>query len=213
MTNTLRHLGTVALCGMLAFATICLAAQWLRPDLDWTRVPMSFYLIGPYGGLVRGAYFLMAASLVLIGSGWYLALSRRSRSAAPLLLFSIGAVSLCVTALQRTNTAGLPPTFEGYVHGVASQTAFLCTVTAMILQAMRLRRDPAWRHWFAPASGYAIACFAALWIQALWRELPRGSSQKFLMLAIVLWLIVAARALRRPVNRQALGRDSEVPGC
>jgi hypothetical protein len=204
MKNPSRYLGTIALCGILAFTAICLASQWLRPDLDWSRVPMSFYLIGPYGNLVRAAYFIMAASLVLIGTGGYLTLLPDARSAAPLLLFVIGAAGLCITALARTNTSGLPPTFEGYVHGVAAQSAFLCTVTAMILQAMRLRRDTAWRPWFAPACWYALACFAALWIQAFWRNLPRGSSQKLLMLAIVFWLAIAAWALRR-------GRPSSRP--
>jgi hypothetical protein len=197
MTTMPRHVATLALCSIGIFIAMCLATQWLRPDLDWVRTPMSFYLIGSYGYVLRAAYFLMAASLVLLGAGWYVELSRGARSAAPLLLFSIGALALCITALERTDVASLPPSFEGYVHGVAAQTAFLCTVTAMVLQALRLRHDRLWRRWFAPALWYALACFAALWVQAFWRALPRGASQKLLMLAIVLWLAAAAFVLRR----------------
>jgi hypothetical protein len=192
----------IALAGMASFLATGAAAQCLRPDLDWVRVPNSFYLIGPWGGMVCAGYYAMALALVLLGAGAYQALSREARSGAPLLLFVAGGVALAITALARTDTWNNPPTLHGYVHGMAAQAAFLCTNTAMLLQSARLRGDARWRHWFRPAFAYAALCFALLWTQAFWRALPRGLGQKALIVLMLGWLLAAAwRLLRGP------GRD------
>lgn len=201
--KTTERLGTLALIGMTVFLATSIAAQFLRGDLDWAKVPNSFYLIGPYGWMVRIGYVAMSLALAGFATGAYLALSTTARSAAPLLLFVIAGVALSVTAFERTPIAGQAPSFEGYVHGVAAQTAFLCTVTAMLLQAWRLRGDPRWKRWFKPAFFYASICFIFLWVQALWRELPRGSSQKLLILLIAGWLMFAAYRLRRGPDSMA----------
>ncbi|MEW9570670.1 DUF998 domain-containing protein [Rhodanobacter sp. Si-c] len=192
-------MATIALAGMTAFLATGIAAQYLRPDLDWAQVPNSFYLIGPWGGMVRAGYYAMALALVLLGTGGYRALPTETRSAAPLLLFVAGGAALALTALATTDTWNHPPTLHGYVHGVAAQSAFLCTTTAMLLQAWRLRGDARWRRWFRPAFAYATICFVLLWVQASWRALPRGLSQKVLIVLILGWLVAAAwRMLRGP---------------
>lgn len=177
---------------------VCASAQVLRTDLNWLRAPLSFYLIGPHAMWVRGAYFALATALVALGVGYYYrALSRGARSAAPLLLFACAGVALVVTALAETSTPSSPPNLEGFIHGVAAQTAFLCTTTAMLLQSWRLREDPQWRSRFAPAFALAAFCFIALWVQVLWRDAPRGLTQKLLILAILYWLGLAADWLRK----------------
>ncbi|MBD8900279.1 DUF998 domain-containing protein [Rhodanobacter sp. DHG33] len=189
----------MALAGMLVFLATGIAAQCLRPDLDWVRVPNSFYLIGPWGGMVRTGYYAMAFALALFGASAYSALMPAARSGAPLLLFVVAGAALALTVLATTDTPGRPPTLHGYVHGMAAQTAFLCTATAMLLQAWRWRGDPHWRRWFRSAFAYAALCFVLLWVQAFWRTLPRGLSQKMLILLILGWLIAAAwRLLRSP---------------
>lgn len=195
--DKVSRLGTTALLGITTFVLTSLLAQFLRPDLDWARVPNSFYLIGPYGWLVQTGYVAMSGALILLAVGGYLALSAPARSAAPALLFVVGGMALTLTAAMHTDVPGQPPMLEGYVHGVAAQTAFLCTTVAMILQAWRLRGDARWRRWFKPAFGYAAVCFALMWVQTFWRELPRGASQKALIVLIAAWLILAAYRLRR----------------
>lgn len=197
MTAT-RRLAALALAGMLAFLASSLAAQFLRPDLDWAATPNSFYLIGPWGGMVRIGYYALAVALVLLGLAARRALSPAARSAAPLLLFALGGVGLTLTALAPTDTWQHPPTLHGFVHGVAAQTAFLCSATAMLLQAWRLRGDTRWRRHFPFAFGWAALCFALLWVQVLWRALPRGASQKILILLMLGWLLAAAWQLLRP---------------
>lgn len=185
-------LGSLALAGILVFALACVLTQILRRDLDWIDVPLSFYLLGPGGMWLRAAYFVMAASLVLLGLGLYHALATPARSIAPLLLFVVSAVALCITAVAETNTWIHPATFHGFIHGVAAQATFLCVTVAMLLQSLRMRLDSCWRPWAKPALWGALVCFVSLWVQALWRDLPRGVSQKVLVLMIVLWLAAAA---------------------
>ncbi|HEY9131445.1 MAG TPA: DUF998 domain-containing protein [Dyella sp.] len=191
------HLGTIAMTGIAAFVLTSLFAQFLRSDLNWARVPNSFYLIGPYGEMVQAGYVAMSVALILLAVGGYVALSAPARSAAPALLFVAGGAALTVTAMAHTDVMGRPPTLQGYVHGIAAQTAFLSTTVAMMLQAWRLRGDPNWRRWFKPAFSYAAVCFLLMWVQAFWRELPRGASQKLLIVLIAGWLMLAAYRLYR----------------
>jgi hypothetical protein len=205
MTNradTFGHaLGLFALLGVAAFAITCGAAQFLRDDYDWLRVPLSFYVIGPYGRAVEAAYFVLASGLAALGAGWYRTLDRKARSAAPLLLFLLAAVALSVTAAEFTDIPGRPPTLHGLVHVVAANTTFLCVTVAMLLQSWRLRHDPRWRARFRPAFALAAFAFAALWIHALVHPIPRGLGEKAVIVLILLWLWCASWWLLRGPDR------------
>ncbi|MDO1527826.1 DUF998 domain-containing protein [Fulvimonas sp. R45] len=197
-----RHCGRVALAGILAFALAAVATQGLRPELDWLDAPLSFYLIGPWGPLLQAAYVAMAVALATLGGGYYRALPPGARSAAPWLLFVAAGVALAVTALAHSNLPGRAPTLEGFVHGTAAQASFLCVTVAMLLQSWRLRLEARWQARFRSAFALALACFAGLWVDALWKGMPRGLEQKLLIALIVLWLWRAAWWLCRAREAQ-----------
>lgn len=180
----------------VAFLLIALALQFLRQDLDWVRTPLSFYLIGPHGPLLQGAYGLLSLGLVGLGASAYRSGAPHARSAAPLLLFTVAGIALAVTALAETPFPGRAPTLQGLVHGWAAQTAFLCVTVAMLLQAWRWRADPGFRQRFAAAFWLAVLGFLALWVHVLVRDLPRGASQKAVIALIGLWLVLAAGWIR-----------------
>ncbi len=194
----------LAIAGLCAFALSALALHLLRPDLDPVERQMSFYLIGPWGPLLQAAYAALAVAMVCLAWGLYRAAPASARSAAPLLVFALAAASLTTTAYARTDMPGVDRTLEGLVHGLSAQAAFLLATTGLVLQALRLHRDPAWRaqaRWLLP---WALACFAAVWMLALWRELPRGLAQKTVIAMIVAWLGTTAWLLlarTRPVRR------------
>lgn len=197
-----RQLGTVASVGIGCFVLVAVAVQFLRTDLDWRHAPLSFYLLSDYGATLQVAYFSLALALAALGAGYYGALQRQARSAAPVLLFVVAAVALCVTAIEPSNLPQRAPTLDGFVHGVAASTAFLCVTVAMLLQSWRLRGDPRWRSRFVFGFGYAALCFAALWLQVAWRDVPRGLTQKVLIALIIGWLWLAARWLQREPDGQ-----------
>ncbi|KGI78417.1 hypothetical protein LF63_0107100 [Oleiagrimonas soli] len=189
------------------FALVCGAAQWLRGDLDWVRVPLSFYLIGPGAVWVRAAYVLLALALAMLGWGWYRALAPAARRATPAALFVLAGVALCVTAFATTNTYAHPATLHGLVHGIAAQTTFLCVTVAMLLLAGRLFHDARWRRHAGVASTWAVVCFVGLWVQALWRSAPRGLSQKLLIVLILGWLAWMAWLLWRKADEEVASAD------
>ncbi|MDQ3618062.1 MAG: DUF998 domain-containing protein [Pseudomonadota bacterium] len=190
----IARLGTIALAGVTAFALGCVASQFLRPDLNWLRAPMSFYLLGDYGIWLRAAYVALAAALAALGFGYYRALRHSSGNAVPLRLFVIAGTGLCVSTIAESDRSGL--SWEGLIHGIAATIAFLCVAIAMLLQSWRMRTDIWWRARFNTAFGLAVVCLVAMLMHVMWREGPRGLSQKFVIGLIVLWLLLAAGWLR-----------------
>jgi Protein of unknown function (DUF998) len=183
-----RACGAIALLCVATFASVCGSVQFLRSEYNPLGVPLSFYAFGPYGRAVMAAYFTLSPGLAALGIGWYRALGRNARSAAPLLLFVIAGVALSVTAIEFTDVPAHVPTLHGFLHIVAAGTTFICVTVAMLLQSWRLRRDPRWRAHFRSAFGLAAIAFAALWIYALVKPIPRGLGQKAVIALILLWL-------------------------
>ena len=199
-----RNLGTVALLAIAWFLATAVAVQVLRDDLDWIRVPLSFYLIGPYGPWLQCAYVALAIAIAVMATGYYRVIAAGPGRQGVLLLFFLGSVALAITAQAETDLGGGRELTAGaIVHAISAPLAFLFTTLAMLWQSWRFRTDPHWSGRFAVAFGLALFCFAALWVLALWRELPRGLSQKLVVMAILAWLALAAGWLRQspPMNQ------------
>lgn len=192
-----RACAAVGVLGVAAFAAICGGVQFARRDLDWIAAPLSLYLTGPFGAAVVAAYVALAFALIAIGAGFRGALSGRARSAAPLLLFVVGASALVLTALSEQRKAADASGFWALVHLIAAQTAFLCVTVAMLLQSWRLRGDARWRARFVAGFVLAAIAFVALWIYVLDHALPRGASQKIVIALILVWLGWASLRLWR----------------
>ena len=185
-----------ALAGLAAFVLAACALHLRRGDLDAVAHPMSLYLIGDWGAGLQAAYVALGLAMVGLGWGLYRSLAAPARSAAPLLLFALAAASLSTTAYAGMDLPGVDASLEGLVHALSAQAAFLFATTALVLQALRFRHDPAWRRdarWLLP---WALACFGAIWVLALGRELPRGLAQKAVIAMIVGWLGTVALRLR-----------------
>ncbi|RXR06598.1 DUF998 domain-containing protein [Pseudoxanthomonas composti] len=190
------RLANFALASLAAFVLASLALHALRPELDPVRSQMSLYLIGKGGHLLQAAYCGLSVGMVALALGLYRALAPAARSAAPLLLFALAGLSLTVTAFAWMDMPGVDRTVEGLIHGVSAQAAFLFATTGAILQALRFGHDPAWRGHRRWALPWALACFGAVWVLALWREAPRGLAQKAVIGLILGWMAVAAWQLR-----------------
>ncbi|KLJ02145.1 hypothetical protein WQ56_03715 [Luteimonas sp. FCS-9] len=187
----------MALASLVAFCVSAVALHLLRPDLDPVHSQMSLYLIGAWGPWLQAAYVALGAGMAALGWGLRRATCTAARSAAPLLLFVLGGLSLATTAYAWMDLPGIDRTLEGLIHGVSAQGAFLFATTGMVLQAVRLRRDVAWRACARWALPWALLCFASIWVLALWRDAPRGLAQKTVIAAILGWLVAVSLALWR----------------
>jgi hypothetical protein len=196
----------LGLAGVAAFAVVCGAVQRLRTDLEWSATPLSRYLTGAYGDAVVASYLALAVALAAIGLGFRRALRGRARSAAPLLLFFVAAFALALTALSEKAAATDPSGGWSLVHLIAAQATFLCVTVAMLLQSWRWRGDALWRRHSARGLVLAGLAFAALWLHVLVRALPRGASQKAVIVLILAWLAWASFRLWRTSSFSSLRR-------
>jgi hypothetical protein len=191
---------SLTIAGIAWFVLAAAALHALRPDLDAIDSQMSLYLIGAWGPLLQSAYAALGVAMIGLAVGLYRSMPPYARSAAPGLLFVLAGISLTVTAYAWTDMPGVDASLEGLVHGVSAHGAFLFATTAIVLQALRFRLDPAWRRhvrWLLP---WAVACFAAIWVLALWRDAPRGLTQKVVIAMIVGWLAAVVALLWQRVR-------------
>ena len=195
-------LALVALAAVLCFAATALSVHGLRPELAWVDAQMSVYLVGPWAGMLRAGYVALAIGILTLGIGLYREPPHPRRSAAPLLMFAVAAASLVVTAFAPMRFPDEEQRLVHLVHGTSAQAAFLCATTGMSLQAWRLRQAHDWQRIAPVLLGWALACFTGVWVLALFRDLPRGLSQKALVAAIVLWFGFVAWRLWREASRR-----------
>ncbi|UNK58695.1 DUF998 domain-containing protein [Pseudoxanthomonas daejeonensis] len=194
----LRHAAGIARAGLAWFVLVAVAVQGARPEYDWWQAPLSFYLSGPNSLWLRTAYDGLAVAAVLLGVGLWRGLAPSARYVLAPALFVAGGVSLAVTATWP----GASPDhavgdFDAVVHGLSAIASFLFAGVAMLLQSASLHRDPHWRTIAPLLLALAALAFAALWLHALWRELPRGGSQKIVIALYLCWLFLAGWHLRR----------------
>ncbi|MDE1984235.1 MAG: DUF998 domain-containing protein [Gammaproteobacteria bacterium] len=190
-------LGRLALAGVLYFFLVSTAVQFLRPEYSVMGTPLSFYLLGPYGGWLHGAFYALAAAILMLAIGCYIDSERPARTAATLVLFTLGAAGVAVTAVFPTDTSATL-TRHGVIHVVTAAVAFLATSAAMLMQSWRFRHDPHWRRRFRNAMELAVFEFIVLWYYALMHYPARGFMEKLTILLILLWLALVAWWLQTP---------------
>lgn len=193
----------VALAFALLFLGVALGLQATRVDLHWQQDTLSLYLHGPGGLLLRIAYVLLAAAIAIVAAGLYAQAPSRTRSAAPVLLFVVAALGLCVLAIGESYLPQQAPLLAPLVHALSAQAAFLCMTSAMLLQSAWLRRQLVWQRSAGIAQGLAFAAFAAMWLHVLWRTPLRGLTQKLTIVLILAWLVLVAYRLWRPLPAAA----------
>lgn len=203
MAGTGRHAAAFALATTLAFLGVCAGVQGLRGDLDPVAAPLSFYLVGPWGGWVQAVYYMLASGLVALAVALCRVPPHPARSLPAACLFVLAGVALAATSLAHDDVAVGGPAWIGLVHHIAASVAFLAVTVAMLLQSWRLRHWPGQGARAAAAGVLAVLAFASLWVHALDRALPRGASQKFVIVLVLAWLGSAAFWLLRASSRTA----------
>lgn len=191
--TSFRVLPITALAVFLAMAGL---VQWLRKDLSPRDAQMSMYLFGPWGHALQAAYVVLGAGMLLLAAGIHLSLQVKARSGAVLLLFTLAAAALSVTAFARMDVGQPMVSLPGIVHGVAAQATFLCASTALLMLGWRMREDNWWAlpaRWIRP---WAALCFGLTWTLGLTPDLPRGLAQKLVILVLSGLLLALSVVLR-----------------
>lgn len=189
-------LGALALPALMFFLGTSLAAQYLRVDYDWVLAPLSFYLIGPYSGWLIAGFYALSFGTLCVALGLHGSQAPIPLKRVALVLFVVDAITTCLVTMADTDLPGGPPhSVHGMVHYAVAATAFLSVTLGMLVQSWCFREDTYWRRHFRKALALAVLTFAMLCAYVLWRGLPRGASEKAVILLIVLWLLMAGRWL------------------
>jgi hypothetical protein len=192
-----RRWSRAACAALLTSLTAIVVLHVLRPDLDPVRRRLSEYAVGRFGGL-------MTATFVLFGLGLY-ALSRGVRSVDATMpamrvlraLLSTAALGMIVSGIFETQVV-TPPGWREIIHSRASALAFVALITAALWTATVTRRAMAWGAARRVADAItALATLSAL-IGPLTHDGPwAGMVQRLSYLAVLCWLLLAARAIAR----------------
>lgn len=199
ITRFTNRLGRLALVGVLYFFLVSAVLQFLRPDYSFMGTPLSFYLLGPYSGWLHVAFYALACAIVLLAVGLYLGSAPPARTLATLMLFTLGAAGVVVTAIFPTDTSNTL-TRHGVIHILAATAAFLCVSVAMLIQSWRFRQDARWQPHLRSALELAVFEFIVLWYYALVHYPARGFMEKLTILLILLWLALTAWWLQTPAD-------------
>ena len=181
----------ISIAGFIIYLGVAAAVQAMHPD-EFARAPISAYLKGPASGWLQSAYYVLAASLVSLGVGIFMARPPRRHIAAGCLLWIAG----CSVVMVAWSSAPWPmpgnpteATRRG-IHNYSSAMVFLAIPTVMFLETTLL-----WRR----RTGIAVLVFAVvvflieLAASQGTADAPRiyGALQKFFIIGLVSWLIAA----------------------
>lgn len=195
--HSVSRLGSAVLGLVVLFAISAVAVQVLRGEYDAWHAPLSYYLAGPHSAWLRAAYYGLGTGAALLAVALWRALAPAARYALVPVLLATGGAALAVTATWPGASPGHPVDDLGaWIHGMSAIASFLLVGSAMLLQSTALHRDPHWRGLARPLLVLAALAFAGLWTHALWRGLPRGASQKAVIVLYLLWLGAVGWRLR-----------------
>ena len=175
-----------------AASTQCIRALDADPELKaaWNE----YHLIGD---AIRGSALLSVDVRAEVGQALQqeptvLAPKPKRGSGSGLMRYAMAAsFALAGVAIGDSWLPQVAPDFHAWFHHTCAITAFLCVTTGMVLQAWRFRLDDRWRRRFPLAAMWSVACYALLWLHALWPPAGQGWVQKLLIALIVTAMLLA----------------------
>ena len=186
---------TLAVTGLAYFAVSVLALHGLRADYDPVIETVSQYAVGPYGYIMTAAFFALSLSVVGLALGLLRGVAPVPRVAGALL----GVAGVCVFLvavfpIDRTHDAR--PISE-LVHNAAFMASFFATIVSMLILTAHFRQDARWhpfQHISLALSLTALVGFVAF--MGTYDTPWRGAVQRFSIVTILLWLMLASARLR-----------------
>jgi hypothetical protein len=183
-----------ALGSVLLFAAAATALQFLRSDLDPLAAPLSSYLVGHYGALLRASYYVLGAGVGTLAWAGRAGVPEAPLRDATALLFVLAGLALPPVAITQLY---LPDEAARLIHGLCAQTVFLCIATALLLQALAWRRVARFAPFARTRIALAATCLVLLALNLARLPLPRGALQKTLIGLIVVALAWSSATLAR----------------
>lgn len=178
------------------FAAV-MALHVLRGDMDPMKRVMSEYANGSYGVVMTVAFYAFGLSALALGFRLRTALTRRGAGKIVPGLLAVTGIALLLSGAFEVGRPLVPDTIEETVHSLASVTAFVLLITAMLIFSFVAGRDPQWRS-YAWRSWSLAGVAAAAAMASPWADATRWSGvvQRILGGAVLVWLVLTPLRLR-----------------
>lgn len=185
----------------IVFSLACFGAVMLlhvvRGDMDPMKQVMSEYANGSYGVVMTVAFYSFGLSALALGFRLRTALARRGAGKVVPGLLAVTGIALLLSGAFEVGRPVVPDTMEEAIHSLASVTAFVLLIVAMLLFSFASARDDAWRS-YAWRSWTLSGVAAAAAMASPWADATRWSGivQRILGAAVLAWLILTPLRLR-----------------
>lgn len=140
-----RNLGVVIIACVVYNLLVVLAMHVLQPAFSPIRVPMSAYVMSPYGGLVSTSYFVWCAALLSMGYALATSLPRTGVTRAAFFLIVIAAAAFVLAGIFPIEFPGPPQTLPGRLHLLGGLLGFPSMSFGLFLFSLSLRRHQEWK--------------------------------------------------------------------
>ena len=204
-----RPFGLLAVASVVYYVLIVLAMHVLQPELDPRHIPMSVYVLGPYGFLMTTTFFALAAGLLGVSIGLSQTLPRTRLTKVAVAVTVIACAGFLIAGIFQTDWPPPMRSTSSQLHGLGGLVAFPAVVIASVLFSLTFRSDEFWRRVSVVAlalSAGIVAAFASFYgliaanISAGVEDRPAeflGLVQRIILGLLFVWMIVVGRHLTR----------------
>jgi hypothetical protein len=141
----LRLCQAVSFAGLCAFVLAVVALHGIRANLDPAEHTISEYSLGSYGWLMRAAFLALGVGTLVTGLSLRLSCGPSRRRLIGLFMLGGAAIGLLLDAGFNTDRLGVPETFDGAIHGVATLVLALALPGAAFVFGFDFVRHSNWR--------------------------------------------------------------------
>ena len=194
--STIPALVAIVLISCFAFAVIVL--HFLRTDYNPLQRFISEYAVGPYGIVMRLAFFCLSAGSLALVVALSASISGSARSYAALILILMWSICVFIAGIFPTDLVGSAETSSGSIHDKASLIGFVSIVLASFF-LLRFRRDKRWRKHYRSSlllSVIIMLAFLAFMASIIMQFTFIGLVQRLFIMLVLLWLVITARRIQ-----------------
>lgn len=172
-----------ALLGILWFIIAVALLHILEPALAPTTSTVSEYVLGPYGWLMRTAFFALA-----LGSAALAARLRSARSlgSATRLLLWVWVTGVAIAGIFPTDPGGAASSWHAIIHGIAASVSLLSLYLAELSSLRSRKLAP---RTLTTVTGIVCVFIPAVVVLGVIGLLPFGLIERCILAAHMAWLL------------------------
>jgi hypothetical membrane protein len=189
--------GVVTAVAVVYFVLSLIILHVLRLDYDPTRRFISEYAVGPYGGLMTSAFYVLGIGSLALVPALYRGVASPLHSLPGLALLVVWSIGLILVGFYPTDLQEGPPTTVGVIHNQSAIIAFESVTVAMLFLSLRFRRDERWQDFARPSLALALlalVAFTAIIFLFFPLGVP-GLGQRLFVATVLVWLFITAARL------------------